>query len=220
VIDAVFLDRDGVINQIVYFPDHGILDSPLNPTQFKLMPGAAKAIGVFNRLGLKVIVVSNQPAIAKGKMTLAVFERVQLKMKSLLEKQGAHVDGEYYCFHHPKAKRVEYRVNCDCRKPKAGLLLKAAREHDLDLSRCYMVGDGVTDIKAGRSVGCKLILIGDLKCDLCRLMEKYHVNPDAVVPSLLHASEVIEKEAANKKAKSIVVCASCQENKVTDKGVK
>jgi D-glycero-D-manno-heptose 1,7-bisphosphate phosphatase len=192
--NAIFLDRDGVINKIVYFPEHGILDSPLNPSQFKLMGGAAKAISVFNRLRLKVIVISNQPAIAKGKLTEAGFEKIQLKMKALLEEKGAHVDGEYYCFHHPKARKKEYRVNCDCRKPKPGLLLKAAKDHCLDLSKCFMVGDGVTDIKAARAVGCKPILLGDLKCDLCRFMTYLDVKPDYIASSLLEASKLIEKE--------------------------
>ncbi len=106
---AVLLDRDGVINEIVYFPEFGILDSPLNAKQFRLLPGVAEAIQVFNRLGLKVIVVSNQPAMAKGKMTAEAFEKVRQKMQNLLEAKGAHVDGEYYCFHHPKAKKAEYR---------------------------------------------------------------------------------------------------------------
>jgi D,D-heptose 1,7-bisphosphate phosphatase len=194
--DAVFLDRDGVINKIVYFPEHGILDSPLNPTQFKLMRGAAEAIAVFNRLGLKVIVVSNQPAIAKGKLTEAVFERIRLKMRALLEEKGARVDGEYYCFHHPKATKKEYKVDCDCRKPKPGLILKAAKEYGLDLSRCFVVGDGVTDIKAGSVVGCKSVLVGALKCDLCRLMEFMDVKPDFIAASLFHASKIIEKEVS------------------------
>jgi D-glycero-D-manno-heptose 1,7-bisphosphate phosphatase len=192
--NAVFLDRDGVINKIVYFPEHGILDSPLNPTQFKLIRGAAEAIANFNQMGLKVIVVSNQPAIAKGKMTEAVFERIQMKMHALLEEKGARLDGEYYCFHHPKAKKKEYKVKCDCRKPKSGLLLKAAKEHNLDLSQCFMVGDGVTDIKAGSTVGCKSILVGDLKCDLCRLMEYLDVKPHFIAANLFEASKIIEKE--------------------------
>src|SRR3972149_1704709 len=131
---AVFLDRDGVINKIVYFPEHGILDSPLNPRQFRLLPGAAEAIRVFNRLGLKVIVVSNQPAVAKGKMTEALFGQIRQKMNGSLAKKGARLDGEYYCFHHPKAKVAQYRSDCDCRKPKPGLILKAAKDFELDVS--------------------------------------------------------------------------------------
>jgi len=193
---AVFLDRDGVINEIVYFSELGVLDSPLNPRQFRLLPGVVEAIRAFNRLGLKVIVVSNQPAIAKGKMTEKAFERVRLKMKRLLEKRGAHIDAEYYCFHHPLAKTTKYRGNCDCRKPKPGLFLRAAKDFGLDLSRCYVLGDGLTDIKAGRAVGCRSFLIGKLKCDLCKLMENEGVKPDLIVPSLLHGSEIIEKEVS------------------------
>jgi D-glycero-D-manno-heptose 1,7-bisphosphate phosphatase len=191
---AVLLDRDGVINEIVYFQDFGVLDSPLNPRQFKLLPGVTKAIRTFNHLGLKVIVVSNQPSIAKGKMTEEIFERVRLKMRRELEKRGARIDAEYYCFHHPLAKNAKYRVNCDCRKPKPGLILRAAKDFRLDLSKCYVVGDVLTDIKAGRTVGCRTFLIGNLKCDLCRLMEDEGVKPDFIVSSLLHASKIIEKE--------------------------
>ncbi len=191
---AVFLDRDGVINEIVYFPELGVLDSPLKPRQFKLLPGVAEAIKTFNRLGLLVIVASNQPSIAKGKMTEEAFENVRLKMKRELERKDARIDAEYYCFHHPSAKDVRYRVNCDCRKPKPGLLLRAAKDFALELSRCYMVGDSLMDIKAGKAVGCRLFLIGYLKCDLCRLMKNERVKPDLIVPSLLQASKIIKKE--------------------------
>jgi len=191
---AVFLDRDGVINELVYFPELGIIDSPLNPDQFRLVAGVAKAIRRFNELGLKVIVVSNQPAVAKGKMTMRLFEEMRAKMIGMLKDEGARIDGEYYCFHHPEAKLPEYRVSCECRKPKPGLLLMAARDFKLNLKECYMVGDGLTDVAAGRSVGCKTILIGSLKCDLCRLMDVMGVKPDYIVPSLNHASEIIERE--------------------------
>jgi len=191
---AVFLDRDGVINEIVYFSEFGVLDSPLNLKQFRLLPGVAKAINAFNRLGLKVIVASNQPSIAKGKMTKKVFERIRSKMKRELEKGSAVIDAEYYCFHHPLAKYTKYRGNCDCRKPKPGLILRAAKDFGLDLSKCYVVGDGLMDIKAGMAVGCRAFLIGNLKCDLCRVMEDEGVKPDLIVPNLLHASKIIEKE--------------------------
>jgi D-glycero-D-manno-heptose 1,7-bisphosphate phosphatase len=196
--NAIFLDRDGVINELVFFPDLGLIDSPLNPEEFKLMPDAAEAIKRFNRLGLKVVVVSNQPGIAKGKMSMELFEEIRQKMKNLLAENGAHLDGEYYCFHHPEAKRVEYKVKCHCRKPQPGLILKAAKELDVKTSKSYMIGDGLTDIKAGQAVGCKSILIGGVKCDLCRLMESMAVKPDIITPSLLSASKIIEREMSGK----------------------
>jgi D-glycero-D-manno-heptose 1,7-bisphosphate phosphatase len=197
--DAVFLDRDGVINQLVFNPDLGLVDSPLNPAEFKLISGAAEAIKTFNRLGLKVIVVSNQPGIAKGKMSEENFDGIREKMKSLLAKNNAHIDGEYYCLHHPEAQRVEFKVKCRCRKPQPGLLLKAAKELGLKTSKSYMIGDGVTDIKAGQAVGCKSILIGAVKCDLCKLMETMAVKPDVITSSLLNASKIIEKEMTETK---------------------
>ena len=183
---------------MVFFPDLGLIDSPLNPAQFKLMVGAAEAIKTFNHLGLKVIVVSNQPAIAKGKMSEELFERVRLKMKMLLEKRGAHVDAEYYCFHHPRAKRPKYKAVCSCRKPKPGLILQAKVDFGLDISKCYMIGDALSDIKAGQAVGCTSFLIGGLKCDLCRQMEALRVKPDFIVPSLFYASRIIEKRVSER----------------------
>ena len=191
---AVFLDRDGVINEIACFPELGLLDSPLNPDQFKLLPGVTEAVRGFNELGIKVIVVSNQPPIGKGKTTWFLFEEMRKKMRMELQLHGAHLDGEYYCFHHPKAKLAEYRAICECRKPEPGLILKAAKDFNLDLSGCYLVGDSLTDIEAGRRAGCTTLLIGKMKCDLCRYMTELGIRPDFVAPSLLHAFKVIERE--------------------------
>jgi D-glycero-D-manno-heptose 1,7-bisphosphate phosphatase len=190
---AVFLDRDGVINEIVYFPEIGMPDSPLNPRQFKLLPGAAEAIRIFNNLGLKVIVASNQPAIAKGKMTPELFEQIRIKMRTELEKKGARIDGEYYCLHHPQAKLAEYKVNCNCRKPKPGLILRASEDFGLEPAQCYAIGDSLTDVEAGKAAGCMTFLIGNSKCDICKLIEEKNVKPDHIVSSLLHASKIIER---------------------------
>ena len=195
---AVLLDRDGVINEVAYFPELGLLDSPLNPDQFNLRPNVPEAIRIFNDLGLKVIIVSNQPAIANGKMTMLLFEKIRKKMRMELQMCGAQIDGEYYCFHHPEANLAKYRVNCDCRKPKPGLILKAAKDFNLELSHCYMIGDGLTDVEAGKAAGCVTFLIGKMKCDLCRLMDENGAKPDYIVPSLLHASKIIEKEVNEK----------------------
>jgi len=169
---GVFLDRDGVINELVYFPEIGIIDSPLNPDQFRLLPDVAKAIRALNELCFKVVVISNQPGVAKGKMNHKLFKEIRLKMKRELDSEGARLDAEYYCLHHPDAVKEEYRVDCDCRKPKAGLFLKASSDLGLDLSQSYSVGDGLPDIKAGKAAGCMTILIGSMKCDTCRLMDQ------------------------------------------------
>jgi D-glycero-D-manno-heptose 1,7-bisphosphate phosphatase len=190
---AVFLDRDGVLNELVYFPDVGAIDSPLNPRQFRLTPDASKAIRLLNDLGLKVVLVSNQPGVAKGKLTLENLEKIKQKMKRELAKEGAHIDSEYYCLHHPMAARKEYRRNCGCRKPKPGLLLKAARDLNLNLRNSFMVGDSLVDIEAGRAAGCRTVLIGSARCDLCRLMEERNAHPDIIAPGLLTAAKEIEK---------------------------
>ena len=188
---GVLLDRDGVINELAYFPEIGVIDSPLNPDQFKLLPGVPEAIRALNELGFKVAVVSNQPGIAKGKMTERLFAEIRSKMKNELEREGAHVDAEYYCFHHPDAVREEYKVNCDCRKPKPGLFVKASSELGLDPSRSFSVGDSLVDVKAGKAAGFTTILIGAMKCDLCRLMDQEDAHPDHVAESLIRAVELI-----------------------------
>lgn len=188
---GVLLDRDGVINELVYFPEVGVIDSPLTPAQFRLLPGVPEAIRALNELGFKVAVVSNQPGIAKGKMTERLFAEIRSKMKNELEREGAHLDAEYYCFHHPDAVREEYKVNCDCRKPKPGLFLKASSELGLDPSRSFSVGDSLVDVKAGKAAGFTTILIGSMKCDLCRLMDQEDAHPDHVAESLIRAVETI-----------------------------
>jgi D-glycero-D-manno-heptose 1,7-bisphosphate phosphatase len=212
---AVFLDRDGVINEIAYFPELGLLDSPLNANQFKLLPKVAEAIMLLNRLNLKVIVVSNQPAIAKGKMTREAFEEIRLKMKSELENSGAHLDGEYYCFHHPSARIAKYRVNCDCRKPSPGLFFMAKKDFDLDLKKCFVVGDSLTDVKAGKTVGSETFLIGSLKCDLCRLMQAERAEPDHIVADLYDASRVIEKETDGNVKQGLIMSKAFRKSGVT-----
>jgi len=188
---GVLVDRDGVINELVYFPELGIIDSPLNPDQFRLLPDAAKAIRTLNELGFKVVVVSNQPAIAKGKMNEKLFAEIRLKMKNELESEGAHLDAEYYCLHHPDAIKEEYKVNCECRKPKPGLFLKASSELGLDPSRSFSIGDSLMDIKAGKAAGYKTILIGSMKCDLCRFMDQENAHPDFIARSLILAVDII-----------------------------
>jgi D-glycero-D-manno-heptose 1,7-bisphosphate phosphatase len=191
---GVFLDRDGVINELIYYPEHGIVDSPFTTKQFKLLPGACEAINKFHELEFKVILVSNQPGIAKGYLSQEAFDKIRGKMNDELAKEGASFDGEYYCFHHPEAKVEKLKVNCECRKPEPGLLLQAAKDLDVDLSRSWMIGDGLTDIKAGKSAGCQTILLGRMKCELCHLMDEQDAHPDFIAPNLREAASLIKSQ--------------------------
>ena len=191
---AVFLDRDGVINEVIYHKEMGIIDSPFTVEQFKLLPKVAEAINIFHDLGFRVIVVSNQPGMAKDHFSIDVFEKIREKMNTELKKDDAAVDAEYYCFHHPYATVKKYKKICNCRKPKPGMLQKAAEEHNIDLSKSWMIGDGITDIAAGQTAGCKTILIGRMKCDLCKIMEDEKVKPDYIKPNLYKASLIIKNK--------------------------
>jgi len=191
---AVFLDRDGVINELIYYAEHGIVDSPFTVEQFRLLPGVAQAINIFHKSGFKVIIASNQPGIAKGHMSQESFDKIRQKMKQELAKEGAFLDGEYYCFHHPEATTETLRVNCQCRKPRPGLLLQAARDLGIDLSQSWMVGDSLSDIKAGKDAGCRTILLGRMKCELCHLMDEEDARPDLIVSNLLDTAPILLTE--------------------------
>ena len=191
---AVFLDRDGVINEVIYHKEMGIVDSPSTVEQFEILQDVGRAINKFHELGFKVIIVSNQPGMAKDHYNMDVFEKIQEKMKTELEKDGAKLDAEYYCLHHPEAIIEKYHIICDCRKPKPGLILQAAKENDIELSESWMIGDGVNDLQAGQAAGCRTILIGRRKCDVCRIMEDEGAKPDFISPNLYKASLIIEKE--------------------------
>jgi D-glycero-D-manno-heptose 1,7-bisphosphate phosphatase len=188
---AIFLDRDGVVNEMIYYPEHGILDSPFTAGQFRLIPGAAEGIKAFREMGFKVIIVSNQPGVAKRNYTEETFERIREKMRRELAKKGTALDGEFYCLHHPQAKVARLKEVCDCRKPAPGLLLEAAEAMNLDLKKSWMIGDGLTDIQAGKKAGCRTILLGKMKCDLCRLMDETGARPDVVAADLPEAVRIV-----------------------------
>ncbi len=188
---AVFLDRDGVINRMVYNPDFGTVDSPANPTEFTLLPGVGKAIASFNELGFGVIVVSNQPGIAKGKFSPALLDAMTQKMLAGVEADGGKIEAIHYCLHHPQSALAEYRVACDCRKPKPGLLTTAARELGINLEKSFMVGDGITDVLAGQAAGAQTILISSRKCYLCDAVAKHRATTDFLAADLTEAVEIL-----------------------------
>lgn len=154
---AIFLDRDGTINKYV-----GYLRTP---EQFELLEGAGEAIRKINLSGYLAIVVTNQPVIARGEVTVDGLQQIHNKMETMLGKEGAYLDGVYYCPHHPDkgfaGEVEELKIVCECRKPKAGLLLKAAKDFNIDLSQSWMIGDSENDVLAGRNAGCKTALIGE-----------------------------------------------------------
>lgn len=191
---VVFLDRDGVINELIYHQEQGIIDSPFTVEQFRLLPGVGEAIRELHEMDYKVVLTSNQPAIAKEKMSEEAFDKIRQKMKKELAKEGAFLDGEYYCFHHPEAKVEGLRANCECRKPKPGLLLQAAKDMDIDLSQSWMIGDGLIDIKAGKGAGVRTILLGRMRCELCHLMDEEDARPDAITSDLKEAAQFILKQ--------------------------
>lgn len=153
---AIFLDRDGTINKYIGF----LRDIE----QFELLPGVSEAIKKINNSGYLAIVVTNQPVIARGDVTYAELDEIHHKMETLLGKDGAYVDAIYYCPHHPdkgfEGEIPELKFECNCRKPKPGMLMKAAKDYNIDLTQSWMIGDGENDIKAGINAGCNTVLIG------------------------------------------------------------
>jgi D-glycero-D-manno-heptose 1,7-bisphosphate phosphatase len=174
--DAVFLDRDGVINE-----EDGIVRSP---GELRLLPGSGEAIARLNQASLPVIVITNQPVVARGWCTEAELDGIHRHLRDLLRPFGASLDAIYYCPHHENANLPAYRLECACRKPRPGLLKLAAEDFALDLSRCVMIGDRTVDLQAARAAGAKAWLVRtgfggrDGKCA---------VSPDSVFDDLREA---------------------------------
>jgi D-glycero-D-manno-heptose 1,7-bisphosphate phosphatase len=191
---AVLLDRDGVINALVYHEDAGVIDAPFTRSQFKLLPRVPKAIRLLNDLGLSVAIVSNQPGIAKGHLKPEVLKAFERMMLSQIRAEGGHVDRIYYCLHHPEAKVFKLRQRCRCRKPEIGLLEQAAEDLRAPLQECYMIGDGIPDLLAGSRAGCRTIFVGRWKCEICQFTEAPDVHAALVAGSLWDAALLIEAE--------------------------
>ena len=189
---AIFLDRDGTINEYVGFLR--------KEEDFKLIPGVSEAIKKINNSGYLAIVVTNQPVIARGEVTEEELEEIHKKMETLLGLDGAYIDDIYYCPHHPdkgfEGEIPELKIECDCRKPKTGMLEKAAREHNIDLSSSIMIGDSTLDIKMAENAGMQSIL---LKTGQKGEDGKYEVSPTLIAEDLNDAiNKIICKKASKK----------------------
>ena len=158
---CVFLDRDGTINTFI------VNKFVTTPEDFTLIDGAAEAIRTINSLGYLAIVITNQPVIARGDVSFETLEKIHQKMETLLGRAGAYLDGIFYCPHHPDkgfpGELPEYKIECDCRKPKPGMILRAAKQFNIDLSQSYMVGDDIRDTQAGINAGCRPVLLTNTK---------------------------------------------------------
>lgn len=190
---AVFLDRDGVINQLVRDPISGLPESPLDPAQVALLPRVAPALRRLRDADFVIVGVSNQPAAAKGIVELGQLESVQARVLELLEHDGTAPDDFRSCFHHPHGLVPELTCECTCRKPSPGMLLQAAEQLELDLGTSWMLGDTDSDVAAGIAAGCRTILIENPDSSHKRSGD---ARPDAVASDLAAGVEVIISERA------------------------
>jgi D-glycero-D-manno-heptose 1,7-bisphosphate phosphatase len=179
---AIFLDRDGVVNK---YEDH-----LYKPEDFELLSGSPEAIGLINNSDFLSIIVTNQAGIARGIYSEEQMYALNKHMTRLLHEKGVHVDALYFCPHHPKiGNNPYYTKECDCRKPKPGMLLQAKKDLEIDLKNSWMIGDSYSDVHAGISAGCKTILLGERIND-----ERTKYDPDFRCTDLYHAiCEVILK---------------------------
>lgn len=190
---AVFVDRDGVISEEVgYLGDRDHL---------RLIPNSAEAVKLVNQSGLKIIAITNQSGIARGYFSEEMLGHIHRKMEQLLSDQGAFLDGIYYCPHHPEGTVEAYRMECDCRKPAAGLLTRAAQEHSIDVSSSYLVGDKRTDIECAHRAGAQgiLVLTGYGKDELRKINSAALAQPAYVAADLRDAVQWIIKEITSGK---------------------
>ena len=188
---AVFVDRDGVINEIVWNEDIEQLDSPMRVSQFKFLPHVADALKLIKEKGYYIFVVTNQPGAAKGKTDLATLYDINTYMIDSLSKEGVDIDDLFMCPHYPKelplTKEKFLIKKCNCRKPEPGLIYRAMRKYNIDMTRSFMIGDSCTDVSAGAAVGLQTIFTGDLKCDLCKKLGD--LSPDLIAKDLFDAAQ-------------------------------
>ncbi|MGN6298603.1 MAG: D-glycero-alpha-D-manno-heptose-1,7-bisphosphate 7-phosphatase [Ginsengibacter sp.] len=181
--NAVFFDKDGTL----------IKDIPYNvdPSKIRLDPFASQALARLQKSGFRLFIISNQPGVAKGLFSVQELERAFEKLLSLLSREGITIDDYYYCPHLKNGKMTQYAVECNCRKPMPDLILKAAKAHNIDLKRSWMVGDILNDVEAGNRAGCKTVLIDN--GNETEWVEGPYRIPAVITKNLLDASSVIGK---------------------------
>ncbi len=187
---GVFLDRDGTINEQMGYINH--------ISRFHMLPRSAAAIRLLNDNHVPVVIISNQSGLARGYFPEELLDSVHEKMRQMLAEEGAHVDGIYFCPHHPEAKQEKYRINCQCRKPKTGLLTKAAAELGIDLSKSYVVGDRWSDLKTAarcKAIGI-LVLTGYGRGDYEFIGPTQEIKPHYVAEDLFEAVQWILADMA------------------------
>jgi len=191
---AVFLDRDGVVNELVLNPATGEYEPPHSPNDLILFPDVIESLRILQDAGLELFLVSNQPDYAKGKTSLETIQAVHTRLDQILKANGIHFREYYYCFHHPNGIVPGYSFACECRKPKSYFLMKAASDHDIDLENSWMVGDRDSDIECGKSAGTRTIMIDEPHSSGSRGSS----NPENVAANLQEATRIILGTLDNK----------------------
>jgi D-glycero-D-manno-heptose 1,7-bisphosphate phosphatase len=170
---AIFLDRDGTLNSLVYYTDTQEYESPRTPEAFTLLEGVETALKQLSASGYHLFLVSNQPSYAKGKTSLENLQAVHVRLVDQLSIQGVQLTEAYYCYHHPKGIVAVLTTVCNCRKPGIESLLQARDSYGIDLNQSWMIGDQDTDIQCGIKAGCRTILL-----DYAPSANKRDVTPD------------------------------------------
>ncbi len=182
---AAFLDRDGTIVVDMHYS--------ADPGKLEFLPGAVEAIKRFNQAGYLVVMVTNQSGVARGLFTEEELRDIHDVMLAQLEGQGARVDAVYYCPHYPEGKVIRYAFDCQCRKPRPGLLLQAARDWDIMLASSVLIGDRLRDVEAGRRAGCRTVLLKD-SSGTDDQDDDIDVEADFVADDLLKAAQIVLKD--------------------------
>lgn len=189
---AVFLDRDGTINEEVGYVNH--IDRLI------LLPRVAQAIRLLNETGFKAIVITNQAGVARGYFRESLVHEIHRKIQESLAKEGAHLDGIYYCPHHPDVGSPPYRQKCRCRKPDTGMVEEAVKQFQIDCSKSYMVGDRGSDIEFAHKIGAKgvLVLTGYGKGEWEHFGSGWKEQPDHVAQDLYGAVQWILQDSSGR----------------------